>query len=46
MFMFDSFYASAEILNHIESLKNADGTSRSYVGDLKFNRNIIHKGVE
>ena len=45
-FTFDSFYASAEILNHIESLKNADGTSRGYVGDLKFNRNVIHKGVE
>ena len=45
-FTFDSFYASAEILNPIESLKNADGTSRGYVGDLKFNRKIIHKGVE
>jgi hypothetical protein len=45
-FTFDSFYSSAEILNHIDSLKNADGTSRGYVADLKFNRKMIFKGVE
>jgi len=27
-FTFDSFYSSAEILNHINGLKSADGTSR------------------
>jgi hypothetical protein len=45
-FTFDSFYVSAEILNHINSLKNADGESRGYVADLKFNRKVIFKGVE
>ena len=45
-FTFDSFYSSAEILNHIDSLKNADGTSRGYVSDLKFNRKVTYKGVE
>ena len=45
-FTFDSFYSSAEILNHIDSLKNADGTSRGYVADLKFNRKVVFKGVE
>ena len=45
-FTFDSFYTCAEIQNHIHSLKNADGTKRGYVGDLKFNRNIVFKGVK
>jgi len=45
-FTFDSFYSSNEILNHINSLQNTDGTSRGYVGDVKFNRKIVHKGVE
>jgi len=45
-FTFDSFYTCAEIQNHINSLKNADGTSRGYVGDLKFNRKLTFKGVE
>ena len=45
-FTFDSFYTCAEIQNHIHDLKNADGTNRGYVGDLKFNRKIIFKGVE
>jgi len=45
-FTFDSFYTCAEIQNHINSLQNADGTSRGYVGDLKFNRKVIFKGVE
>jgi hypothetical protein len=44
-FTFDSFYSSAEILNHINSLKNEDGKSRGYVSDMKFNRKIIFKGV-
>jgi hypothetical protein len=45
-FTFDSFYSSNEILNHINSLQNADGSSRGYVGDVKFNRNIVFKGVK
>jgi hypothetical protein len=45
-FAFDSFYTCAEIQNHINALKNADGIGRGYVGDLKFNRKIIFKGVE
>jgi hypothetical protein len=45
-FTFDSFYTCAEIQNHINDLKNEDGTNRGYVGDLKFNRKIIFKGVE
>jgi hypothetical protein len=45
-FTFDSFYTCAPIQNHINSLKNEDGTERGYVGDLKFNRKVIFKGVE
>ena len=45
-FTFDSFYTVVEIQNHINSLKNADGTERGYVGDLKFNRKLTFKGVE
>jgi len=45
-FTFDSFYTCAEIQNHIHSLKDADGNERGYVGDLKFNRKIVFKGIE
>jgi len=45
-FTFDSFYTVVEIQNHINSLKNGDGTERGYVGDLKFNRKLTFKGVE
>jgi hypothetical protein len=45
-FTFDSFYTCAEIQNHINSLKDADGKERGYVGDLKFNRKITFKGIE
>lgn len=45
-FTFDSFYTCASIQNHINSLKNADGSERGYVGDLKFNRKVIFKGKE
>ena len=34
-FTFDSYFTSAKILNHIQ------GEKRSYVGDLKLNRNVI-----
>ena len=45
-FAFDSFYTCVEIQNHINDLKNEDGTGRGYVGDLKFNRKVVFKGVE
>lgn len=45
-FTFDSFYTNAPIQNHINTLKNADGSERGYVGDLKFNRKIVFKGKE
>ena len=45
-FTFDSFYTCSEIQNRIHSLKNEDGTERGYVGDLKFNRKVVFKGVE
>jgi len=45
-FVFDSHYSSKENLNYINSLKNEDGTSRAYVGDLMSNRIIVHKGVK
>ena len=44
-FTFDSFYTCAPIQNHINSLKNEDGTERGYIGDLKFNRKRTFKGV-
>jgi hypothetical protein len=45
-FTFDSFYTTVEIQNHINSQKNSDGTTRGYVGDLKFKRLLTFKGVE
>jgi hypothetical protein len=45
-FTFDSFYTCAEIQNYINSLKTEDGKERGYVGDLKFNRKVVFKGVE
>jgi len=45
-FTFDSFYTVVDVQNHINSLKNADGTERGYVGDLKFNRLVVFKGVK
>ena len=45
-----SFYTCAalqiRLQNHINSLKNEDGSERGYVGDLKFNRKLTFKGVE
>lgn len=45
-FTFDSHFSSNEDLNYINSLKNDDGTSRAYVGDIMSNRTIIFKGVK
>jgi hypothetical protein len=43
-FTFDSYFTSAEILNHIQGKKLPDGRPRGYVGDLKFNRKLQWKG--
>ena len=43
-FTFDSYFSSAENLNHIHDKKNAQGESRAYVGDLKTNRKIEVRG--
>lgn len=43
-FTFDSYFSSAENLNHIHSKLNAHGESRAYVGDLKTNRKIEVRG--
>jgi DDE superfamily endonuclease len=43
-FTFDSYFTNAEILNHIASKELANGQSRAYVGDLKFNRKVLWKG--
>jgi hypothetical protein len=43
-FTFDSYFSSAENLNHIHEHKNARGESRAYVGDLKTNRKIEVRG--
>lgn len=45
-YVFDSHYSSKEDLNYINSLKNDDGTSCAYVGDIMSNRIIVHKGVK
>lgn len=37
-FTFDSYFTSAEVLNHI------DGKGRNYVGDFKQNRKVIFQG--
>jgi hypothetical protein len=39
-FAFDCYFTNAAILNHIQ------GTERSYVGDLKFNRKVWFQGRE
>lgn len=39
-FTFDSYFTSAQLLNHI------DGKSRAYVGDLKLNRKVVYLGSE
>lgn len=43
-FTFDSYFSSAENLNHIHEHKNELGESRAYVGDLKTNRKIEVRG--
>jgi len=43
-FTFDSYFSSAENLNHIHGKLNGHGESRAYVGDLKTNRKIEVRG--
>jgi len=43
-FTFDSYFSSAENLNHIHSRQNPQRESRAYVGDLKTNRKIEVRG--
>jgi hypothetical protein len=43
-FVFDSYFTNAENLNHIHSKPGRNGQSRTYVGDLKFNRKVERKG--
>ena len=43
-FTFDSYFTSAEILNHIHGKQLPGGRPRGYVGDLKFNRRLLWRG--
>ena len=45
-FTFDSYFSSAENLNHIHSQIDRWGRPRGYVGDLKMNRKIWYRGRE
>src|SRR6476660_10035653 len=43
-FAMDSYFTNAPILNYIHSKQLGDGRPRGYVGSLKFNRKLLHKG--
>jgi len=43
-FAFDSYFSSAENLNHIHAQRDERGDSRGYVGDLKTNRKLEIRG--
>jgi hypothetical protein len=43
-FAMDSYFTNAPILNHIHGKQLGDGRPRGYVGSLKFNRKLLHKG--
>jgi uncharacterized protein YndB with AHSA1/START domain len=43
-FAVDSYFTSAEVLNHIHAKQDRLGQSRGYVGDLKSNRKLEWKG--
>jgi hypothetical protein len=45
-FTFDSYFASAEVLNCVHEQKDAHGQPRAYVGALKSNRKVFWKGQE
>ena len=44
-FAMDSYFTSAEVLNHIHAKKDRFGQPRGYVGDLKSNRKLEWKGT-
>jgi hypothetical protein len=43
-FVFDSYFTNAPIANHIHGKHLDNGTTRGYVGSLKFNRKLEYKG--
>lgn len=43
-FVFDCYFSSAEVLNYIHGKTDESGWPRGYVGDFKFNRNVVWKG--
>ena len=43
-FAFDTYFTNAPVLNHIHGKVGADGRPRGYVGSLKFNRKLCHRG--
>ena len=45
-FTFDSYFTSAETLNHIHGKMDHFGRPRGYVGDLKSNRKVWYRGRE
>jgi hypothetical protein len=45
-FTFDSYFSSAENLNHIHGKRDRHDRSRAYIGDLKCNRKIWYQGRE
>jgi hypothetical protein len=45
-FTFDSYFSSAENLNHIHGKQDCHDRPRAYIGDLKFNRKVWYKGSE
>jgi len=45
-FTWDSYFTNARIMNHVHGKQDAQGNPRAYVGDMKFNRKVIWKGVE
>jgi hypothetical protein len=44
VFTMDSYFTSAEVLNHIHGKTDRSGQPRGYVGDLKTNRKLEWKG--
>jgi hypothetical protein len=44
-FTFDSYFSSAENLNHIHAQRDERGDPRGYVGDLKINRKLEIRGA-
>jgi hypothetical protein len=43
-FAMDSYFTNAPILNYIHGKRLGDGRPRGYVGSLKFNRKLEHRG--